>query len=50
MTQEQPEKRDQEMQDEAKRRLRRKNIAVGAAVVGVMVILYFVTMIRTGTM
>lgn len=41
---------DLDMQDESKRRLRRKNVAVMLAIIALMVILYFVTLIRTGTL
>lgn len=37
-------------QDEGKRRLRRKNVALMVTIIALMVILYFVTLIRTGTM
>lgn len=41
---------DVDLQDESKRRLRRKNVALMVAIIALMVILYFVTLIRTGSL
>ncbi|WP_259781440.1 hypothetical protein [Aestuariispira ectoiniformans] len=49
-TDEEKKMTDMEVRDEGQRRLRRKNMALLVAIVALMVILYFVTLIRTGSL